>query len=308
MKTFLLALLLAVASLCLSINLVEAKGVCYDPVHGNSKVDLESIRADLRRLRDAGFKTVRTYVATHSNQNLGIRIINHNMNAAITVPFVNDRPGDSEIHIKAAIEAAKHRVGENRVTHIYVGNENLASVNAVPQKMFDYIARIKAAVPSDVLVGTVQRNTEYLDNARNGISRWKELLAQCTIAGVNIHPVFTPNTAADKAINVVNAQWTQLNSDAIKQRFPGLPGKLAITEVGWPSGGSMNGNTGTKAGALTFMNAYAKWRQSHISDRRSFYFQAFDQPQRTDGPFEKFFGVFNSDRSNKFTNFNFNDL
>ncbi|TMW64792.1 hypothetical protein Poli38472_011672 [Pythium oligandrum] len=228
------------------------------------------------------------------------------MNAAITVPFVNDRPGDSESHIKAAIEAAKYRVGDNRVTHIYVGNENLASVNAVPQKMFDYIARIKAAVPSDVLVGTVQRNIEYLDPARNGISRWKELLAQCTIAGVNIHPVFTPNTPANKAINIVSAQWSQLKGN-VNNRFPGLSGKIAITEVGWPSGGSLNGNTGSKSGALTFLTAYAKWRQNNVGDRRSFYFQAFDQPQRTDGPFEKYYGVFNSDRSTKLS-FNFNNL
>ncbi|TMW55018.1 hypothetical protein Poli38472_011671 [Pythium oligandrum] len=307
MKTFLLALVLAIATLCISVNVVEAKGVCYDPIHGSAKVTRNSINADLRRLREAGFRSVRVYTATLVNENLGKRIIDNKMNAAITVPFVNDRPGDSESHIKAAIEAAKYRVGNNRVTHIYVGNENLASVNAVPQKMFDYIARIKAAVPSDVRVGTVQRNTEYLDPARNGMSRLKELLSKCTIVGVNIHPVFTPNTPANKAINVVNAQWNQLMGN-VSNRFPGLSGKIAITEVGWPSGGSLNGNTGSKSGALTFMKAYAKWRRNNIIEGRSFFFQAFDQPQRTDGPFEKFFGVFNSDRSKKYSSFNFNDM
>ncbi|TMW55022.1 hypothetical protein Poli38472_013784 [Pythium oligandrum] len=305
MKSFFLAL---VATVCLSVSSVQAKGICYDPVHGNTNVNADSIRIDLTRLRDAGFKAVRTYVVMHSNQNLGMMIVKNNMNASLTVPFVNDRPGDSEIHIKGAIEAAKHRNGAARVTHIWVGNENLASVNAVPQQMFDFITRLKNSVPKDVLVGTVQRNTEYLDPARNGIGRWKELLDRCTIAGINIHPIFTPNTPADKGVSVVNAQWGQLFSEDMKKRFPGLTGKLAITEVGWPSGGSMNGNTGTKAGSLTFMNAYADWRKRHVDEQRSFYFQAFDQPQRNDGPFEKFFGILESNGNNKFTTFNFKDM
>ncbi|TMW65670.1 hypothetical protein Poli38472_008312 [Pythium oligandrum] len=303
MKSFLLTLVAGVASICS----VAAQGVCYDPAHV-TMVTKDTINSDLVTIRNQGFKAVRTYVVKYGDNNLGSMIIQNGLNASLTIPFNNANPTNSEVHITAAIEAAKTTNGAARVTHIWVGNENLASVNAVPQQMFDYITRIKNSVPKNVLVGTVQRNTEYLDSSRTGISRWGELIAASDIAGINIHPIFTPNTAADKAISVVNAQWGQLYSDATKKLFPTLTSKLAITEVGWPTGGTSNGNTGSKDGALQFMNDYKTWRARHIDAQRSFYFQAFDLPSRTDGPFEPYFGVLNADRSTKFTTYSFMDL
>ncbi|TMW65672.1 hypothetical protein Poli38472_008314 [Pythium oligandrum] len=289
---------------------VKAHGVCYDPNH-NKPADADAIRKDAQRIKEAGFKSVRTYVVKFGPDNLASLLTEQGLNVSVTIPFVNERPDDSMPEMLAAVEAAIKPVtpGAGRVTQIYVGNENLANVNAVPPKMFEFINYVKGAVPPDVLVGTVQRNTEFLEPARvDAIAGWKQLLDGCSIVGVNIHPVFTANTTAERAIDVVNDQWIQLTDEKTKQRFPGIVPKYAITEVGWPSAGSMLGNTGTKEGAQDFVNAYKTWSKKHIAEDRSFYFQMFDQPQRQDGPFEAHFGMVDASGVNKFTSFSFQDL
>ncbi|TMW65671.1 hypothetical protein Poli38472_008313 [Pythium oligandrum] len=304
MKSLLLTIVAGVASICS----VAAQGVCYDPDHV-SPVTTDSINSDLATIRNQGFKAVRTYTVQHGNNNLGKLIVQNGLNASLTIPFDNANPSNSEVHIKAAIEAAHFTNGAARVTHIWVGNENLASVNEVPQPMFDFIGWVRSSVPAGVLVGTVQRSTEYLEPSRAGIYRWNDLIATSDVAGINIHPVFNPNTRADQAIGVVDSQWGRLYSEETRQRFPSLTWKLVITEVGWPTEGYWNGNSGSKEGAMQFMNDYKAWRAHHIDAQRSFYFQAFDLPSRSnDGPFEAYFGVMYADRSPKYNSYTYMDM
>ncbi|KAF1318653.1 hypothetical protein FI667_g12854, partial [Globisporangium splendens] len=281
---------------------VSARGVCYDPAH-NTDVTTDAISADFVVIKGSGFTGIRTFYTAFGNTDLGTLAIEQGLNATLGIPFSNDDPTAAQSHVDAAIATAIKYANETaRVLQIFVGNENLASVDEVPAEMLTYIQQIKAQVPENVEVGTVQRNTELLDSSRMAnIVGLVDLLNACDVVGVNIHPVFSPNTAADKAIDVLTAQWDTLQSETTNTTFPGLSDKLAITETGWPSGGSSNGNTGTVAGAQTFFEDYMSWSASTLDDSRNFYFQMFDQPQRTDGVFEPYFGLINESGAAKFS-------
>lgn len=299
-----IALALSALVLCLSPAQVSARGVCYDPAH-NDDVTVATITADFQAIKATKFTGVRTFYTKFGDTDLGSLAIAQGLNVSLGIPFSNADASASQTHIDAALAVAKlHENDDARVLHIFVGNENLASVNAVPAEMVAFINQIKAQAPANVEVGTVQRNTELLDSTRiNAVSGLKDLLAICEVVGVNIHPVFTPSTAADKAIDVLKAQWTTLQSETMATTFPGLAAKLAITETGWPTGGSSNGNTGSLAGAQTYYSDFATWSEDdgNLDDARSFYFQMYDQPQRTDGAFEPYFGLVDSTGAVKFS-------
>ncbi|KAG6615417.1 glycoside hydrolase family 17-like protein [Phytophthora cinnamomi] len=73
--------------------------------------------------------------------------------------------------------------------------------------------------------------------------------------------------------------------------------KLLLTETGWPSSGSVSGNTGSLEGEQTFYSAYQKW-SSGLSEK--FYFQFFDVPSKAEA-YEQSFGLYTADSQPKFT-------
>ncbi|GMG16780.1 unnamed protein product [Phytophthora fragariaefolia] len=275
-------------------------GVCYDPAHVDSVTEA-TISADFQTIKEKGFDLVRTYVTTYGSADMATLAIAQGLNVSLGVPFDNDDPSATADYVTAAISAGALSNGSASVVQIFVGNENLASVDAVPSEMLTYITQLQEALPN-VPIGTVQRNTEMLDSSRySAISGLADLFTACDVVGVNIQPVFTTNTAAADAITLVTDQWTELQGSDTESRFPGLASKLAITETGWPSAGSSDGITGSVAGAEQFYSDYMTWAAETLDASRSHYFQMFDLPSRTDTVFEAHFGICDEDRNDKFT-------
>lgn len=301
MKSTLAGFVATVVAAVACVTETSARGVCYDPAY-NTDVTTDAISDDFAVIKGNGFTGIRTFYTKFGDTDLGTLAIEQGLNATLGIPFSNDDPTASQTHIDAAVATAiKYANSTARVLQIFVGNENLASVDEVPASMVTFIQQIKAAVPENVEVGTVQRNTELLDSTRmTNIAGLVDLLSECDVVGVNIHPVFSANTAVENAIDVLTAQWDTLQSETTNTTFPGLSDKLAITETGWPSGGSSNGNTGTVAGAQTYFEDYMSWSSSNLDDSRDYYFQMFDQPQRTDGVFEPYFGLISESGDAKF--------
>ncbi|KAL3670033.1 hypothetical protein V7S43_005403 [Phytophthora oleae] len=262
---------------------VNANGVCYDPDHGNAAgaMTTQSVQEDIATIRSHGFNSVRTYISKFGNTNFGLAIADArlNMTVALGVPYPQS---DYVEQMDAALTAAN----TGGVSYIFVGNENLAGATNVPPEMISTIKSIKSLVPGNVKVGTVQRNTEVINYA--GINGWSDLVAACDVLGVNVHPYFNPGTTADKAIDVVNNQWTTMKAN--------FGDKLIVTETGWPSEGTLLGNTGSVDGTERFYSDYKAWSSSMPE---SFYFQIFDTPYKST-PFEKSFGLLSSDSSTKF--------
>ncbi|OWZ18197.1 hypothetical protein PHMEG_0007759 [Phytophthora megakarya] len=260
---------------------VNAHGVCYDPDHGSvgGAMTAESVKADMATIKSQGFTIVRTYISQFGNTNLGLLISSCNVTSALGVPYPQS---DYVTQMDAALTAAN--IGG--VRYIFVGNENLAGATQVPPEMISTIKNIKSLVPSTVKVGTVQRNTEVINYA--SIDNWSDLVTAVDVLGVNVHPYFNPGTTADNAIDVLNNQWTVMEAN--------FGDKLMLTETGWPSEGTLSGNTGSLAGTQTFYSDYKSWSSSKAD---SFYFQAFDTPYKG-SPYEKSFGLLTSDSVPKF--------
>ncbi|ETI47772.1 hypothetical protein PPTG_11267 [Phytophthora nicotianae INRA-310] len=260
---------------------VSGNGVCYDPDHvaAAGAMTAESVIEDMKVIKSHGFTTVRTYISQFGNTNLGLLVVNANLTAALGVPYPQS---DYATQLDAALIAAN----TGGVGYIFVGNENLAGATTVPGEMINLIQKVKSLVHSTVKVGTVQRNTEVINYA--GIAGWSELVDACDVLGVNVHPYFNPGTTADNAIDVVNTQW-----EIMVKNFGD---KLMVTETGWPSDGSLSGNTGSIAGQQTFYSDYKAWSSSMTE---SFYFQMFDTQHKTSA-FEKTFGLLTSDATPKY--------
>ncbi|KUF91911.1 NPP1 protein [Phytophthora nicotianae] len=236
---------------------VDANGVCYDPDHTSGK-SASTVQADMKTIAGAGFTSVRTYISKFGDTEMGSIITGAGLTAVLGVPYPQS---DYQEQMEAAIKAAN----AGGVYAIMVGNENLAGASSIPSGMIDVINQIKSRVSCKV--GTVQRNTEVINY--QSISGWSELVAACDVLGVNVHPFFNPGTTADGAIDVVDKQWQTMMSN--------FGDKLLLTETGWPSSGSVSGNTGSLAGEQTFYSAYQKW-SSGLSEK--FYFQFFDIPSK----------------------------
>lgn len=256
---------------------VSANGVCYDPDHvGVMSKNAQTVVADMAAIRQRGFNYVRTYISKFGNVPMGQIIAESGMKVALGVPFpYHDAAGQAE----AAISAAQNP----NVEFIFVGNENLAHAHTVPADQIALINSIKSRVPARVKVGTVQRNTEFLDRANMG--GFVELVNACDVLGVNIHPFFNPNTKAEDGVEVLDNHWHRI----LNSGLPGIREKLMLTETGWPTDGSIVGNHGSLAGAQHYYNEYKSW-SSIIPGDKKYYFQMFDQPHRPE-PYEKTYGL-----------------
>lgn len=276
-----------------------AKGVCYDPEHVDSVTEA-TISADFQTIKEKGFDLVRTYITTYGTADLATLAIAQGLNVSLGVPYDNDSPDDTATYVTAAISAAALSNGTARVVQIFVGNENLASVDTVPTDMVSYIEQLQSSV--DVPVGTVQRNTELLDSTRySAISGLSDLLSTCDVVGVNIQPVFTSNTAASAAIDLVTAEWEELQGSDSESRFPGLAAKLSITESGWPTDGTSDGNTGSVEGAEVFFSNFTTWAEENLESWQAHYFQMFDISSASGSTFDPYFGLLDADGNEKFS-------
>ena len=276
--------------------MAQRGGICYDPVHvGPTVFSAETIANDMVQIKANGFTHVRTFKSTYGNNiDMGQLITQAGLTAAIGVPLRGETQEESHQQLMAAIQAANN----GNAAYIFIGNENLANQASVPQQMLEYISYAKANVPSHVLVGTVQRNTEFLDPNRN-VTGFHTLLDESQIIGVNVHPFFTPNLDFNDAIHNVRDQW-----NAVIENYGSVAHKLALTEVGWPSGGNVDGgNYGSVQAAERFFNDFELWSMP-LAQERKYYFQMYDQPYKGEygGPaFETKFGLFTADGNTKFT-------
>ncbi|GLD92135.1 hypothetical protein PINS_up000668 [Pythium insidiosum] len=273
--------LIAVVSTALLAR-VNADGVCYDPDHvGVLSKSADTVRADLALIKSRGFSHVRTYISKFGNTDMAAIVAQSGLRSALGVPYPD---GDYKQHAENAIRAAQ----SGSVDYIFVGNENLLNKGAVPDDMIQAIKDIKAQVPGNVKVGTVQATSEFARSLAN----WDALVAASDAMGVNVHPFFHPGagSSVDKAIKEADAQWTRSQGAA--------GGKLVLTETGWPTSGSTAGNQGSLEFAKGYFDAYKSW-SSKIPGNAKFYFQMFDQPHRNSA-FEQTYGILGADSSSKF--------
>ncbi|KAF1319793.1 Glycoside hydrolase family 17-like protein, partial [Globisporangium splendens] len=274
------ALLLSafLAALCGS-SYVAANGVCYDPSHvGVGTKNADSVAADIATIKSKGFTYVRTYISKFGNTLLAKQLAESGLQVTVGVPYGQ---GDYADQLEAAVSAASN----GNVVYVMIGNENLANMGSVPADFIQEIKKVKARIPN-VKVGTVQRNTEFL----NKIGGLSDLVAACDVIGVNIHPFFTPGQTGANAMELTKKHWDQIKST--------VGDKLFLGETGWPSSGSIYGNSGSVDSASAYYSAYKSWSAGLPADKK-YYFQLFDQPYRSEA-YEQTYGILTSGGQDKF--------
>lgn len=167
------------------------------------------------------------------------------------------------------------------ITRLLIGNETLFRNDVSEQQMLHYLDRVRGAVK--VPVSTSEQWHIWAE--------FPELAGHVDFIAAHILP-FWENIPMIKASEFVVTIVTNL-----KALFPQKP--LLISEIGWPSGGSL---TTQSRSSLADQSIYLRYQLQQLHDHHLEYFvvEAFDQRWKTDeGAAGQCWGVFNTDRKPK---------
>ena len=147
-----------------------------------------------------------------------------------------------------------------------VGNEALENGLTVNQ-LIAYIARVKAAVPANVIVTTAETNAAIVANP--------QIIAACDEVWVNVYP-FWESVSIDQAMSQIQSDYNQIKAIAGGR-------KVVISETGWPSDGVAKGAAvPSLANAAKYFKDFVTWANSQSIE--FYYFECFDEPWKTAEP------------------------
>ena len=242
--------------------------VCYTPTGANpdqlQQPTAESMRADLRTLRDAGFTGLITYGSA------GVQG-HETMAQAEAAGFRGLIIGVWDFELEEERANAKAAAGSPLVLGLCVGNEgcgkrySLAALRAAMDEL-----RTATGKP----VTTTEEIDDYLDDEILQLGDW---------VFPNAHPYFHGRSEPSAAL-----RWTRGAYDDLSRsgRF------VWFKELGLPTAGDTAGRLSENAQAEYY-------RQLARSPVLFAYFEGFDQPWKTWRPFEAHWGLFTADRQPK---------
>ena len=240
--------------------------VDYAPTNFNPDEGLmpstESIAEDLRTLYEVGFRGIVTYEAGGVFAEIPRLAREAGFEGVLMGLWT---PGD-EAEAQAAVNAAPY------VDGYVVGNEGLSF------DRYEFPVLEKAINDLRQKTGKPVTTTEVLSLYND-----ENLLRLGDWLFPNAHPYWQSITDPIAAVN-----WTVSIYDSLLQKAP--PGGIVLKEVGLPTAGDQ------KASEYQQAEYYARLRDKHV---RFMYFEAFDQPWKTEDGVGAHWGLFNSDRSGK---------
>uniref|UniRef100_K3XBR1 glucan endo-1,3-beta-D-glucosidase n=1 Tax=Globisporangium ultimum (strain ATCC 200006 / CBS 805.95 / DAOM BR144) TaxID=431595 RepID=K3XBR1_GLOUD len=288
-------------------------GTCYEPMHsskypltGSDGSQLGSVLdEDLAQL-SAKFSYIRTYHSQYYGFNVAEYAAKYGLKVYIGLATY-DNAEWNELEITEAVKGAA--TYPDAVQAIIVGNEDLntaggdQSFDDVINKVNDVKARLAAAGVAEgkVLVGTSQRISALVDTTYT--TDLNRLVSACDFVGVNIYPFFTNGYDATNPLQLLDAQWTQVN-----ELYSSQKSKLRLTETGWPSAGNApaayTNNIPSLENQKTYYNAVSTWAPADKTGPH-FWFMAYDR--RSDDSFltssttyEQYFGIYDVSNNAKF--------
>lgn len=241
--------------------------ICYNPSDSDPSrgdfANLDSVRADLEALHDAGFTGLITYACQHPTMRRVVAMAEAAGFSGVIVGLWD--PLDEEEHA-AACALAKRKV----VLGLCAGNEGLG-------KRYEFAPLTRAIDALRTATGkpvtTTEEVEDYLDDRLLNLGDW---------IFPNAHPIYTSRTEVAPAV-----RWTTGALRELRRRS----GRFVwIKEIGWPSAG---GAAFTDAQQAAFFTQLAENGVTFA------YFEAFDQPWKTWQAGEPHFGLFDEEREPK---------
>lgn len=257
-------------------------GVAYSPFrdcqnpHWGPFPTVEQIQEDLRLVRHMG-NAIRTYSSVDVQGE--IPAMAHDLGLRVTAgAWLGADKEQNEIEIEALIDLVQQDVG---IESVIVGNEVLLRGDLTETELIEYIERVKAAV--NVPVTTAETIGHLFDHP--------QLIAALDYVMVHIYAYWD-------GVPIENAAQHTLNMVTLTQEIAqGKP--VVIGETGWPSNGPANG-----LAVPGIENEQRFWREfltlAQQNDLDFYAFAAFDELWKTEGGVGPYWGLFNSQRVNKF--------
>lgn len=243
--------------------------VAYSPPSGNPNTGLEAtidtIKEDLVLLKKAGFTGLVTYGSS------GIMGSDF-PSLAQEAGFEGIIMGVWDLHSQEEVDAAKKASQIPIVLGFSIGNEGLYERYEL-EELSKAIDSLRTATSKPVT--TTEQIDDYVDESLLNLGDW---------IFPNVHPYFHSRLEPDEAV-----KWTVAAYEDLNRRTDQF---VLFKEVGLPTQGDPDG----KLSEVTQEQYYVELAKSNIL---FVYFEAFDQPWKTNLPIEPHWGIFLSDGTPK---------
>jgi exo-beta-1,3-glucanase (GH17 family) len=280
---------------------------CYTPFHNwqyplnGGAADVNAIRAaiedDFSRL-SKHFTHLRTYYSQHFGIEVAPIAAKYGIKLFLGVFLTKESWGSAEVD--AAVNAIKKY--SDTVEVVSVGNENLWDFKDHSGDILAKIKEIKSKAGADagrVKYATVQRANEFIEEKYSG-EMW-DLYYNLDIMGVNIYPFFDNGYNGNNPTKLLDDQWNK-----VVNKFPG---KIVLTETGFPTDGKPSSLSPSVIpnldSSFKYYEAVVNWNPPGYQSPK-YWFQAFDR--RPEDPssnpdLERYFGFFKTDKQQKRANY-----
>jgi glycoside/pentoside/hexuronide:cation symporter, GPH family len=234
-------------------------GLCFSAYTQGQRVGDPLSDAQLRRrieLIAPHTRWVRSFACTEGHERIPRLAREKGLKTMVGAWISADR-ARNEREIEALIALAQ----QGLVGVAVVGNEVLLRGDLGEAELLGYLARVKAAVPPDVLVGCVDAYFQFLERPA--------LTAACDVLLPNCYP-FWEGADIDIA-----AQYLRRMHGLVKAAGGDKP--VVIAETGWPGlGQNVDGAVASSEHAMRYFVDVQQWGRSE--GVKVFYFSSFDEP------------------------------
>ncbi|KAI5955287.1 btgC [Candida jiufengensis] len=288
-----------VVSLMSSVSNLMFHGIAYSPINAlepycgfakhDAMLDLAKLSTITTRIRTYGMQCDQADLILDA-----IEFMNLNMTLAMGVWIGSDDELNKQQMDQMKKIIARLPEPSKLINSIYIGNEVLFREDKTEKELIGYIRDAKNFLKimniDDIAVGTSEIGSLISSN----------LLKNCDVIGANIHPFFG-GIAVEDAI-----KWTLEFLDyQVRSYNEEIDTHIVISEVGWPSGGgSYEKAYANKENLKYFISEFLCILRNLPIEY--YFFEAFDEPWKQvfwspNQKWETQWGIFNSDRSNKFS-------
>lgn len=237
-------------------------GLCFSPyTEGQETGDVLSANQIRRRLDIIAphTKWIRSFSCTEGNELIPEIAHQKGIKTLVGAWISNDKERN-EKEINSLIKLAKAGL----VNMAAVGNEVLHREEISEQELLQYIKRVRAALPSSILVGYVDAYYQFLDRP--------SLVDACDVILANCYP-FWEGAENKYALSYLN-RMVEMTQQVAKGR------KVIVTETGWPSiGENVEAAQPSSVNAMKYFVAVQEWAKN--KNIELFYFSSFDESWKT---------------------------